>query len=92
MEYILEMGLLSSTINLGIINEIIVILHAAYSMVNKLTSVADIDDVSGHFYVVGHKKSCDSYLNSVTNISVGKKFKMKRLTGSPPTSNNFSKS
>ena len=82
MEYISEMGLLSSTINLGIINEIIDLMYVAYSMVNKLMFLA----------IFTSKKSCDSYLNLVTNISDGEKFKMKRLTGSPPTSNNFSKS
>ena len=71
---------------------------APHFMMHKLMLVTDIDDKSSQFFVAKMltlsitRKKRDSGLNSVTNISVGKKLKMKRLTGSPPTSNNLSKS
>ena len=72
--------------------------HALYFMMDKLMLVTDIDDKSSQFFVEKMltlsitRKKRDSGVVSVTNISVGEKFKMKRLTGSPPTSNNLSKS
>ena len=68
--------------------------QALYFMMDKLMLVTDMSDYfcRKNAYIVGYKKKRDSGLNSVTNISVDKKLKMKRLTGSPPTSNNLSKS